>query len=781
MGTVRLHQGGPIAAVAFAPDGKTLASAAHQDPRVYLWDAATGKAVRQFPGAASGNRAVGFSPDGQILAAAGGHTVWLWEVASGKELRHITTETFITCMALAPTGKTLATAGTRTLSLWDVATGMELRRFEGHDYVTISALAFSPDGRTLATKGFDRTARANKRHESTIRLWEAATGKELRRFGAALGPVISSVGVEALAFSPDGKLLASGDGALRLWDTAEGKEVRRIDGAGIVAFSPDGKRLASGVLGGTALYLWDTATGKELRRVEGRQGNLSSLAFSPDGKLLALGGYTKAIRLLEIATGKDALPSRGKRLVVHCVAYSPDGRTLATGGADPAVCLWDAATGKQVRTLGRSDADSGSDLVFGIAFSPDGKTLAAGGLDRTIRLWETATGKELEPWMGHHSVVRAVGFSSDGKRLVSAGTDAVCLWEVATGKEIRQLQGLAECVAISPNGRLVASADQGKAFVRLWTAATGEELWRLSTRSTISGLVFSPDGKTLFTGGHDGIQLWEVASGKERDLRKAFVVSRTGCPSLALSPDGQMLAWASFDRMVSIAEASTGRLLGRLEGHHAAVFAVAFAPDCRTLASGSDDATALVWDISGLVRRDRPRPAVLTAKALDGMWADLGDEDAAKAYQAIRTLASDPDQAVPFLRKRLKPAAIDPRIEPLIAELDSDQFKVREKAEQELDMLADRAEPALRKALKNPATTLEARRRLERIVDRLEKNSPHPEFLRLLRVVEVLEGVGTAAAREVLANLAKGVPQARLTQEAKAALQRIARRPATGR
>ena len=487
-------------------------------------------------------------------------------------------------VAFSPDGKTLASGSQdNTVKLWEVSTGKELRTFSGHQNWVLS-VAFSPDGKTLASGS----------HDNTVKLWEVSTGKELRTFSGHQNSVLS------VAFSPDGKTLASGsqDNAVKLWEVSTGKELRTFSGHQdwvlSVAFSPDGKTLASGSQDNT-VKLWEVSTGKELRPFSGHQDWVLSFAFSPDGKTLASGSHDNTIKLWEVSTGKELRTFSGHQNSVLSVAFSPDGKTLASGSQDNTVKLWEVSTGKELRTF-----SGHQNWVFNIAFSPDGKTLASGSHDNTVKLWEVSTGKELRTFSGHQNSVLSIAFSPDGKTLASGSQDnTVKLWEVNTGKELRTFSGHQNSVlsvAFSPDGKTLASGSQDNT-VKLWEVSTGKELRTFSGHQDwVLSVAFSPDGKTLASGSHDNtVKLWEVSTGKEL---RPFSGHQDWVLSVAFSPDGKTLASGSQDNAVKLWEVSTGKELRTFSGHQDWVLSVAFSPDGKTLASGSQDNTVKLWEVS---------------------------------------------------------------------------------------------------------------------------------------------------------------------------------------
>ena len=277
-----------------------------------------------------------------------------------------------------------------------------------------------------------------------------------------------------------------------------------------VAFSPDGKSLASGSEDQT-IKLWDVASGKNTATLNGHEHRVVSVAFSPDGKTLASGSGDRTVKLWDVATGKNAATFKGHTSGVASVAYSADGKTLVSGSWDKTIKLWDVATGTQTAVL--------NGHTWTVRYSPDGKSLASAGADKAIKLWDVASGKNTANLKGYIAVIHCLAYSPDGKTLASAsGESMIRLWDTTTGKNfatLRQDFGAINYVAYSPDGKTLASASGGRrmasAFtegdttVRLWDLATGKSEVVLRGRPKGFRVVaFSPDGKTLASGSLDG-------------------------------------------------------------------------------------------------------------------------------------------------------------------------------------------------------------------------------------------------------------------------------------
>lgn len=812
LGTERLKQGSVLKTVVFTSDGKTVISAGYTR-EVNLWDGATGKKRRSIAipeqnlTIGPGGACLALSPDDRILAVglpAG--LIFVLELSTGKLLWQMRTgASTVEALAFSPDGKILASCGGQDrksgeVQLWDVTTGKERHRLEGHK-ATVDALAYAPDGKLLATAGRDRN----------ICLWEAASGARLRVLPY---PAHNVPQLEALAISSDSSLLASGDsqGTIILWNIAEAKAVRQMTlkkPGGIafptairaLTFLPRSHLLASGSDDGTA-RLWNIESGQGVRRLRGREallshGSVNSMSFAPDGQTIACGLQSGAIALHRVDTGELLHPEHGHLAMIDALAISPDGSMVATAGAESTIRLWDRATGKLLRCLDSDDPNG----VRSLAWSPDGKHLAAATALRQVLIWALDTGRRLHQLQG-----RFVAFAPDGRLIISgapggaAGEQLIEMRDIASGRQMRIFARQAMAmgsISLSHDGALLAwtgwnprygtladrlelQAQPAWNMIHICETATGKELIQFGNLTeSIRSLTMSPDGKTLASVcGRDGkyvdspppARLWEVATGKERG-QSAFHVS--DIEAAAFSPDGSILATAGTDFNTVLVDLTSGKAFASARGHRFPVHAVAFTPDGRSLVTASMDTTALVFDLSLKLRR-RPEPSTsIDNQNLEQAWTALAGDDAVAAYRGIWTLRQHPKKAVALLQQKLH--AIEPanpqQLSRLIKDLDSEQFAARSRAERDLQQLGEAAMPAIQSALASKPS-LEMRQRMERTLEHV-RNSP--ATIQRLRAVEVLEWIAVPQARQMLEMLGQGVPEARLTQQAKAALARQAK------
>jgi dipeptidyl aminopeptidase/acylaminoacyl peptidase len=513
-----------------------------------------------------------------------------------------------------------------------------------------------------------------------------------------------------------------------------------------------------------------------------------SLAFAPDGQTLAVAG--SAIRVFDLATGKAKLPQFGHLHSIRSIAFTPDGRTIATSGEEQ-IQLWDAHTGRP-----RIRLDGHENTVTALQVLTDGRTLLSVSRDNTLRLWDMDTGKERRsielPNVGDDTIA----ITHDGATVAMVNDDKLIhLVELATGKERQRLSGgdaRIRGAAFPPDGRtLIVWNAEHQASV--WDVAAGKKILSFEfaeSRNPMprpvqpggnrgrSGLYYhaaaSPDGRLIAYSSHDNnfLAIHEVATGKPIRLVENLPDIAT---TLHFSPDGRSLAWSGWrESAIHLLEVATGTERLRFAGHKGGVGSLAFSADGRTLVSGSGDTTALVWDIN------RNHADTASLLDLDAAWRDLASGESDAAFQAMRRLVSSPKDAIPFLQKRVLPIPVPDqnRLAKLIADLDSNQFDLREAARLELEKLGETAVHACRAVLKG-SPSIELRRRLEALDEKQAREiwNPGPERLRDLRAVEVLEMAGTPECRAVLRKLADGAPGAQLTEEAKSSQIRLANRP----
>jgi WD40 repeat protein/serine/threonine protein kinase len=464
---------GEVNSVACSSDGKRLAAGGghgsnDDTAQLTIWDLSSGQMLFDLGGHEGHIWSVAFSRDGSRLASGSwDHSVKIWDVVSGHELTTFKEHAAaVFAVAFSPDGQRVASgSGDATAKIWNTDSGVELLTIHGYNPALYS-LAFSPGG--------DRLASANG---NLIKVWDATRSQECSTLKDSAGVIIS------LAFSPSGeRLVTAGGPATRIWDVKTGQEIATIHHPDVqrgfrifsVAFSPDGKLVATGGAlaynengshRGAVLTIWDAETGKLIRTLCGHNDAILDVAFSPDGRRLATASLDTTVRIWDAASGQGVFTFRGHERPVMSVAFSPDGKRLSSGGQKTRIKVWDSETGDELFAID----DTANDL----AFSPDGNRLANASNGPVVKIWDATSGKEMVRLKGHATGAEKIAFSPDGRRLATAsGGLMVKVWDAANGEELLTLRGHTDwlrVVAFSPDGRLLASgASDGMA--KIWNA-----------------------------------------------------------------------------------------------------------------------------------------------------------------------------------------------------------------------------------------------------------------------------------------------------------------------
>jgi len=517
----------------------------------------------------------------------------------------------VTSIAWSPDGKYLATGSwDNTAIIWNAATGEQVRQLTGHRRF-IASISWSPDGSRLATASWD----------DMVRIWDVSDGMVLATLHGEDG-IASSV-----AWSPDSKFVAAGygDGSTILWDLASGKEILKLHSAtgkvNGVSWSPDNKRLA--LSSGRSAEVWDLAGKKKLVSLTGHSGLIGSIAWSPDGSRIATGSWDQTARVWDAGDGRELLALIGHSNTVAGVAWSPDGSRIATASWDNTAKVWDTQNGRELFTL-----KGHSGVVAGVAWSPDGERLATASWDSTAKVWDAGSNKEVSTLNGRRGPVAAIAWSPGSRRLSTANGSVVVLWDPQSGRELLRLDSGAfaplTAVAWSPDGRRLAAAAETETTI--WNADLGTKFRILKGGVSVA---WSSDGKRIATAinrrRHDlepgidvtpgdvwdgSVTVWNATSGAE-----LFTVTDHGrVDCIAWSPDGKWIAtgngavanvWdaANGNRMVTLGNGDRTDVLSHAEERRpptttmsvGMVKSIAWAPDSKSLVLGQGS-LATAWN-----------------------------------------------------------------------------------------------------------------------------------------------------------------------------------------
>lgn len=790
-----MHSDIAAAGAAFTPDGKSVVTWEGAGVQFHCWDTATGRRMRRF-GLANAKPStrplqVAFARDGTTMVSVlqverpnpmGGQfetDAVVWDIVRGKQLRAVTCSPFV--------------------------------------QATSEAWALSPDGRLLALPFLRQRpkppGRVGTDLEKSIQLLEVTTGKEVVRIETTHLPV-------ALGFSPDGKHLAAASAlsALQVFAVPSGKLVQHFRGRRttlpFLHYAPDGKSLfrADSVHG---LLQWDVRSGELRKTYAIPEGTVARNLYDlPGGKTLALGTRKgSALVLWELESGKLRTPKEGHFDQIDDLRFTPRGE-LVSAGRDGLVIFWNTRSARALRTV---ILERQAVVVMPEVFAPMGcrpfhheepgpeaiqlaprGELAAVNDIQGIHVHELKTGKVLYVNDDEVSQSSPVTFVRDGMQVASVIGKRLHHWDARTGRSVHVVPSplktteRATQIHLAPDGRTFAffleKEPEGQSLL-FWDARTHKRLRTIELQAGPCCFTFAPGGgwaALSLNGGKVTLIRLDQSTG---DL--SFVPGSDAEPvtALAYSPDGRTLAVATApavllndgreDSRIYLFEVASRTVRRSLRGHiEAAVQRLAFSPDGTMLASAGFDTSILLWPagVRAVTAKAPPRP--LTPKEADALWQHVRGANAVTAFDAMRSLTQAPQQAIRLIARDVPPApkheASSRQMAQWIDDLASDDFATRRNATRSLELLGKAAAASLRAALPR-AKHLEARRRVQELLSRATRRTLSTKQIAHVRAVELLEALGTPAARDHLARLAGGDPNAILTHEARAALERASR------
>jgi len=609
-----------VLSVAYSPDNRYIASAS-EDKTIKIWDVQSRRELKTLYDDAE-VRSVRFLNDGTTLVSAGWGGLKLWNVISGKskdlfsDYKHFVTPSKNSSLLLFDDGYSVV--------LYDLKTNSPVREFKGHEDFVLRAV-FSPDGKYIASCGYDKT----------VRLWDLATGNLLRTL-VGHGDTVSAV-----VFSPDGKFIISGGGAddptIRFWNIITGKQTVLLqdhqNAVEDLTFTPAGDRLVSSSADGTIKF-WDPKTGVLLGSLETKRGaTVTSIAFSADGRQFASAYDDKTIGLWDVTSGTEIASLPGDTVEVKRLAFSPDGKTILTSSTDQTLRAWNLYASANLRVLlgGRPQemAEESSDILD---FSQDGKRVLV-SLDSGFAIWDTEKGLPLVSFDAGYTDLGV--FSPDGLYIATTNWDeetgqTIGLWDASTGELIKTFNSGGDSLsklAFSADGQYLCAGTQGEtSTIRVWNIISGKELPPLvGHENAIEDFHSSADGKTLISASADGtIRFWDISTG---DLLKTLGdADGSMISSIALSADGKYLVSGHFyqEFAIKLWNVATGKVIKIYDGHQGGVTAVDFSPNGDYIVSAGSDGSVKLWDVKGgncvVTRYDLPHSTDWVAVTADGRF-----------------------------------------------------------------------------------------------------------------------------------------------------------------
>ena len=766
LGTVRFRHGATITAMTISTDGKYLATGSG-DRTVRIWETDTGKLLRSIHCESPYPTGIAFSPDGrQIAADVDSENISIFEWQTNKPPRLIKAS-IPRAVVWSPDGRHIgcAVVDEDSILIFDAASGKQLHKIKGGDRV-----AFSPDNKTFAIANIG----------GNITLHNLDDAKKIGEFAAK-----EKSSVISLRYSKDGLLLlaASDVGIVDVWDLKNSKRSQSFEGWGLAVFVPGDKAVAAILKNRVTLF--DLQSG-EKTSTNADAWRSTPFLFLGDGNRIIVSGPYSRIAVWNRTTGKEEIPGDGHTSEVNGLAFGPQGDTLLSGGAD-GIRLWNVKD--------KNELANGRRTTFSqaLALSPFARRFVSAE-SSAIHIWNPVDLTATKPFPDQPAYkfdskaekIPFIVFTHDGERIAYAGGDKTLHFaDAGRGSGYAALALTADPLAASfgPNDRNLAVITRDGLLTYWSTSPRGPgivakdlELWKKRVqRSPRASVVVSPNGLLVAASSVGRVLLLESVSGRQwygfdRQLGDGDV------HAMAFSPDGRILAvgHGGPEGIVRVWEVLTGKEIVAFRGHVGGVNAVAFSPDGRRIASAGADTSILLWDLSLPVGPD------LKALALGDAWNLLDSDDTKLAYQAMGTMIKAGDKSVTVIDMGLK-GAIDnqTRIRQLIMQLDDDDFRIRKNARASLEKEGLRAWPALHEALRRKIPQ-ETERLLRLIIEGMEArglrapdSGLYGESLRTVRSIHVLERVGGKDAVRVIEMLADAKDDSRITQEAKAALERL--------